>query len=91
MDTISQLNAIIYPTSWKVLQHGSLTSFLHPPVVAWFKRPEESGSSSSTTILAASFHISPSVGLASASSASQELARPQSRTAFTFNSRCCMS
>jgi len=70
LDTTSQLNAIIYPTSWKILHHASLTSFLHPPIMAWFKKPESG--SSSTTILAASFHISPSVGLASSSSASQE-------------------
>jgi len=74
-DTTSQLNAIVYPTSWKVLHHTSLTSFLHPPIMAWFKPAE----SSSTTILAASFHISPSVGLASSSSASQEPGIPSTR------------
>ena len=34
LDTTSQLNAIIYPTSWKVLRHISLTNFLHPPIMA---------------------------------------------------------
>jgi len=68
LDTSSQLNAIIYPASWTVLQHVSLTSFLHPPVMAWFKTPHAGQS----TIFGASIHISPSVGMASAASASQE-------------------
>ena len=68
LDKTSQLNAIIYPASWRIIQQTSLTSFLHPPVVAWFKTPEPLGS----TVLAACFHISPSTGLASSSSASQD-------------------
>ena len=68
LDTASQLNAIIYPASWKVIHQASLTSFLHPPVMAWFKAPDPL----SSTVLCASFHISPSTGLASSSSASQE-------------------
>jgi len=63
-DTSSQLNAIIYPASWKLLHQASITSFLHPPVVAWFK-PENG-----ETIVAGTFHVSPSVGLASVSSGS---------------------
>ena len=39
LDTSSQLNAIIYPATWTLLQHTSLTSFLRPPVMAWFKTP----------------------------------------------------
>ena len=72
LDTSSQLNAIIYPATWTVLQHTSLTSFLHPPVMAWFKTPHAGQS----TILCASIHISPSVGMASAASASQESGVP---------------
>ena len=53
LDKTSQLNAIIYPASWKVIQQASLTSFLHPPVIAWFKTPEPLGS----TVLAACFHF----------------------------------
>ena len=65
-DTSSQLNATIYPASWKVLHSASITSFLHPPVIAWFK-PENG-----ETIVAGSFHVSPSVGLASVSSGRSE-------------------
>jgi len=51
-DTSSQLNAIIYPASWKVLHSASITSFLHPPIIAWFK-PENG-----ETVVAGSFHVS---------------------------------
>ena len=72
LDTSSPLNAIIYPASWTLLQHASLTSFLHPPVMAWFKTPHAGQS----TVLCASIHVSPSVGMASSASASQESGVP---------------
>jgi len=55
LDTSSQLNAIIYPAGWTVLQQASLTSFLHTPVMVWFKTPRTGQS----TLLCASIHVSP--------------------------------
>lgn len=72
LDTTSQLNAIIYPAHWTLLRHESLTEFLHPPVMAWFNTHEPGRS----TVVCASLHVSPSVGLASAASASSEAGIP---------------
>lgn len=51
----SMLNAIIYPASWKILRQATLSAFLYPPVMAWFKPAE-----GTSTIVAGTFHISPS-------------------------------